>query len=165
MPLDLEHKPTQDQAAAGGFLDELRAIYTAIDDDTTQTEVFDVEGSHAAIRYRRMLLEDRLRTQGGDGAVWETNAQFLIEACVEILHRDPATGELEPAVPGKRVTFDWREDSTPLHDALGVHETDVRRSVLRLFQGVDEALLRHAQAVDEWMAKADTRTAERFSGG
>jgi hypothetical protein len=29
-------------------------VYTAIDDEDVQTEVFDVEGSHAAVRYRRM---------------------------------------------------------------------------------------------------------------
>jgi hypothetical protein len=63
------------------------------------------------------------------------------------------------------VTFDWRQDTTPLHDALGVPETDIRRSVLRLFQGVDEALLRHAESVDRWMGSADEKTAERFAGG
>jgi hypothetical protein len=77
----------------------------------------------------------------------------------------PRHGELSPAVPGAKVTFDWRPDSTPLHEALGRPETDVRRSVLRLFQGVDEALLRHAEEVDRWMGRADTKTAERFAGG
>jgi hypothetical protein len=66
--------------------------------------------------------------------------------------------------PGKTVTFDWREDTTPLHEALGVDETDVRRSVLRLFQGVDEALLRHAEEVDRGWA-ALTRRPRSVRGG
>lgn len=163
MTLPLEHKPPE--TGAPGLLDELRAVYDAIDSDLAQTEVFDVEGSHAAVRYRRMLIEDRLRTHGGDGAVWENAAQFLIEACVEILVRDPETGELEPVLPGAKVTFDWRADSTPLHEALGRPESDVRRSVLRLFQGVDDALVRHAERVDEWMARVRNLAEEKFQGG
>lgn len=171
MPLDLEHKPTEATKAATGFLDELRAVYQAIDSDDTQTKVFDVEGTRAAVRYRRMLQEDRLdiarraREQNPQIKSWEINAQFLIEACEEILGRDPDTDELAPVTPGKRVTFDWQPDSTPLHEVLGVNETDARRSVWRLFQGVDEALLRHAEEVDTWMGAAETTTAEKFAGG
>jgi hypothetical protein len=129
--------------------------------------VFDVAGTHAAVRYRRMRLEDRLKSQSPEDAetVWERNAQFLIEACVEILRRDPETGHLSPAVPGETVTFDWRPDSIPLHQALGITEDNVRRSVLRLFQGVDEELLRHSEQVDRWMGHVDLSIAERFEGG
>jgi hypothetical protein len=52
-----------------------------------------------------------------------------------------------------------------LHEALGVPETNMRRSVLRLFQGVDDALLRHAERVDAWMGSVEDRTRERFAGG
>lgn len=165
MTLPLEHKP-RPQAAPSGPLAELRAVYDAIDDDEAQTRVFDVEGCHAAVRYRRMRIADRLRTQGGDGELWENNAQFLIEACDEILYRDPDTNELGPILPGERVTFALRPgESIPLHQALGADETDIRRSVLRLFQGADQPLLRHAEMVDEWMGSIEERARERFSGG
>jgi hypothetical protein len=107
--------------------------------------VFDVEGSHAAVRYRRMGSRTGCGRRAATGRCGTNNAQFLIEACVEILHRDPDTGTLGPAVPGDDGHVRLAEDSTPLHEALGVPETDIRRSVLRLFQGVDEALLRHAE--------------------
>jgi hypothetical protein len=163
--IPLERKPSE--PARTGILDDLRAVYTAIDDEQAQTHVFDVEGSNAAVRYRRMRIEDRIRAQGPEDAdtVWERNAQFLIEACDEILARHPETGELEPLIPGERVTFGWSETSKPLHEALSIPETNVRRSVLRLFQGVDAALLRHAEEVDGWMGSVEDRTRERFAGG
>lgn len=163
--IPLERKPENGVAPkASSLLDELRAVYDAIDSAEVQTEVFDVEGSHAAVRYRRLRIEDRLRLHGGEGKMWENAAQFLIEACVEILARDPDTGDLEPVMPETVVTFDWRPDSTSLADALGRPEADVRRSVLRLFQGVDDALVRHAEQVDVWMAHARERAGEEFAG-
>lgn len=154
------------------LLDELREVYDAIDDDDVQTEVFDVEGSRAAVRYRRLSFKQSQAALASDGELWEQNAQFLIEACDEILIRNPAKkpgpkgdGDLEPLVEGQRVTFDLRPgESIPLHQALGVQETDVRRSVLRLFQGADQVLLRHGAAVDLWMGTLRQRTRERFSG-
>jgi hypothetical protein len=97
--------------------------------------------------------------------VWENNAQFLIEACVEILHRDPETGHARPRGARETVTFDWRPDSTPLHQALGVPETDVRRSRAAAVPGRRRGAPRHAEQVDRWMGHADEKTAERFAGG
>jgi hypothetical protein len=79
---------------------------------------------------------------------------------------EPArTGILDDLRAGERVTFGWSETSKPLHEALSIPETNVRRSVLRLFQGVDAALLRHAEEVDGWMGSVEDRTRERFAGG
>jgi hypothetical protein len=96
MPIPLEHKPA-DRARAGRERVPRRAPRRLRRDRRRrriQTEVFDVEGTHAAVRYRRM----RLRPDSMQGArrrpasVWECNAQFLIEACDEILVRAPTPG-------------------------------------------------------------------------
>lgn len=168
MSIPLEHKPSPSPAgetAATGALDELRAVYDAIESGDDQTEVFDVAGTHVAVRYRRLGYDESLKTLGGEGSFAERNAQFLIDACDEILYRDPETGDLGPVVPGARVTFDWRPDSTPLHEALGRTETDIRRSVLRLFKGAERVMLLHAQEVDAWMDTLRTADAEAFTGG
>lgn len=168
--LSIEPKPDEPQdgvppAGQVSPLDELRAVFEAIDDDTEQTEVFDVEGSNAAVRYRRMSYDAVRAALASDGNEVERNAQFLIEACDEILIRN-TDGDLEPVITGERITFDLRPgESVSLAKALGADEPDVRRSVLRLFKGVDQALLRHAQAVDAWMATARRTTAEKFAGG
>lgn len=171
--IDLEQKaPEGPPAAAGSPLDELRAAYTAIDDEQAQTHVLEVEGTRTVVRYRRMTRGDRnklaRRVLAEDGSgEFEVNAQFLIEACVEILFQDPKTDELRPVLDGRVVTFavDPMRDTTTLAAALGVEERDARRSVLRLFQGVDEALLRHASLLDAWMGSVQDKTDETFAGG
>lgn len=163
----IDGRPTQERVPPVGrsALDELRRVYNAIDDDQVQTKVFDVDGSRAAIRYRRLLVEERTRALNGDGNLWERNAQLLIEACDEILIRGE-DGTLQPLLDGDRVTFDLRPGETiALHQALEEQEADVRRSVLRLFQGADAALLKHAGEVDRWMDSLEDRAAERFAGG
>lgn len=172
---EIQHKPPDPEAGRTGYmghtgLDALRAVYNAIDDTEAQTKVFDVEGSFAAVRYRRMRLEDREKigsdVLGNDGKRLDVNAQFLIEACEEILLHDPETGEIGPVIPGEKVTFDYRPgESIPLHQALGEPESDIRRSVLRLFQGVDDAVMNHAERVETWMGTVQDLTRERFSGG
>jgi hypothetical protein len=172
MTIPLEHKPSPSPGIRplrrrAGFLDELRAVYTAIDDDDVQTEVFDVEGTHAAVRYRRMLLEDRLRTQGAEGARRHGNAtrnsssrrarRSSTATRTPASSRPPSRARRSPSTGARTPRRCTRRSACP--------ETDVRRSVLRLFQGVDEALLRHAEEVDRWMGRADTKTAERFAGG
>lgn len=167
---EIEHKPSGERPQSSGLAD-LVAVYTAIDDEQTQTRAFDIVGSRAAVRYRRMRNAERLalarRVQANepDSGQFEVNAQFLIEACDEILVRG-AGGELEPLIPGQKVTFDLRPgESVALHQAMGVEERDIRRSVLRLFQGVDDALLAHAELVSEWMATVQDLTMETFAGG
>lgn len=176
--MELEHKPdiadvVNAGAASVSPLDELRQVYNAIDDDEVQTEVFDIPGCNVAVRYRRLAHDTRTKIFAGDGSLWELNAQFLIDACDEILFRNPGVkpgpdgdANLEPLVAGARVTFDLRpNESIPLHKALGEHETDARRSVLRLFQGVDDELMRHADEVGGWMSRVSARAARAFAGG
>lgn len=172
--IDLEQKAPEDApGAAVSPLDELRAAYTAIDSEQEQTKLFDVEGSRAAIRYRRKLNAERrgiirrAREQDPTAADWEVNAQFLIESCEEILFYDSESGKPKPLVDGETVTFavDPARGTTTLAAALGVEERDARRSVLRLFQGVDDALLRHAEQVDAWMGSVRDAAVERFAGG
>jgi hypothetical protein len=164
MSLGIERKPDPEPEGARGVLDELRAVYDAIDTGENQTEVFDVPGTRFAVRYRRLGYEDSMKALGGDGAAWECNAQFLIDACDEILAR-AQDGTLEPVKPGAKVTFAWAPDSEPLHAVLGRDEPDVRRSVLRFFQGAERVLLLHAQAVDAWMDSLLARAEEKFEGG
>lgn len=164
MSIPLEHKPTAAPAAPGA-LDELRAIYTAIDTGEDQTEVFDVDGTNVAIRYRRLGV-DRSREIFAGGTEAEAAPQFLIDACDEILYRDPETGDLAPILPGERVTFDFRPgESIPLHQALGIEETDIRRSVLRLFKGAERVMVLHARQVDAWMDTLRSSARETFQGG
>lgn len=170
--LRIERKPAGDAPGVSG-LDELRSVFEAIDDREQQTELFDVEGTNAVVRYRRMLQEDRLaiapRARELDPRVreWEINAQFLIDACDEILIRDPVSGVVGPLVDGKVVTFaiDPARGTLALAQALGVQEPDVRRAALRLFRGVDDALLRHAQQVDGWMRSVRAKVEDAFAGG
>jgi hypothetical protein len=165
--LRIEPTPQPDASARGvSGRDELRAVYNAIDNPSVQTKVFDVPGSNAAIRYRRLGLKESTQALDSEGELWERNAQFLITACEEILIRNPDTGELEPIVEGERVTFDLRPgESVALHQALGENETDIRRSVLRLFQGADRVLVMHAAHVDAWMDTLQKAAREKFAGG
>lgn len=166
MTLHIEPKPDDDHAPDDASpLNQLRAVFNAIDDDEEQTEVFDVEGSNAAVRYRRIPHKQVRAALASEGDEWQQNAQLLIEACEEIGVRD-AAGEFQPLIAGERVTFDMRPgESIALHKALGETEDDMRRSVLRLFQGVEEALLRHAGLVDRWMSHISGNIARRFQGG
>lgn len=157
------------EPAAGGVsaLDELRAAYTAIDNpaDPAHTELFPIPGTSTVIRYRRLGHEETTAALTSPGSQWERNAQFLIKACDEILVRNQ-DGDLEPVIPGQRVTFDLRPgESIPLHQALGVDEPDIRRSVLRVFQGAERPLLIHAAEVDAWMDTLQQRSREQFAGG
>lgn len=174
--IELEHKPSDGaslEGAGGSPLDEMRAAYEAISSDVEQTRLFDVEGVRAAVRYRRKLNSERLkivrqaRERDSGVAEWEVNAQFLIESCEEILFYDPETGEPKPLIDGQVVTFavDPVRGTMTLASALGVEERDARRSVLRLFQGVDDALLRHAEQVDAWMSSVRSRADREFAGG
>lgn len=161
-----DDNPASETAPAGGALAELRAVYDAIDTGRNQTEVFDIPGTNVAVRYRRLSQEDTLAAVTSDGSEWERNAQFLIAACDEILYRNPE-GDLEPVTPGVKVTFDFRPgESEPLHKILGRDEiTDLRESVLRLFQGAERVLILHAGQVDRWMDRLHAQTREEFSGG
>lgn len=167
MGLEVEPKPAGDgdqPAVEPGALDELRAIYDAIDTGLDQTEVFDIPGTSFAVRYHRLGYEESMKALSGDGSVWERNAQFLIDACDEILRRGD-DGKLQPVKPGARVTFAWSPESEPLHLVLGRDEPDIRRSVLRLFKGAERVLLLHAQQVDAWMDRLQAETVEEFQGG
>lgn len=180
--MHLEPKPDTDAAAQDAAaqetpvgaaprgvsaIDELRAAYTAIDnqDDPAHTETFPIPGTRTVVRYRRLGQEQSTEALTSPGSQWERNAQFLVKACDEILVRNDQ-GELEPVIPGQRVTFDLRPGvSIPLHQALGVDEPDIRRSVLRLFQGAERPLLIHAAQVDAWMDTLHERAREQFAGG
>ena len=158
-----DHGPETPQA--GGALAELLAVYDAIDTGRNQTETFDIPGTNVAVRYHRLSQEDTLKAVTSEGSEWERNAQFLIDACQEILYRNPA-GDLEPVKPGVKTTFAWTPESTPLHTVLGRDDiTDIRQSVLRLFQGAERVLILHAGQVDAWMDRLHAETEEKFSGG
>jgi hypothetical protein len=152
-------------------LDDLRRAFNAIDDSKEQTRVFPVAGSRAGVRYRRLLVDDRnnVLTPDGTTAKWERNAQMLIDACDEIgffYINDQGEPDLHPMIEGQTVTFDLRPGETiSLAKALDEHEDDVRRSVLRLFRGVDAALLDHAAAVDAWMDTIHAGVEETFQEG
>src|SRR5690242_20645270 len=100
MSIPLEHKPTDGiehtngAPLASGALDELRAIYEAVETGDDQTEVFPVPSTNIEIRYRRLTIEKTREILTVDGLEWQRHAQFLIDACDEILHRNPETGEL-----------------------------------------------------------------------
>lgn len=166
MSIPLEHKPTNG-AVQPGALDELRAIYEAVDTGDDQTEVFDIPGTNIAVRYRRLGIEKTREVLRAEGLEWQRHAQFLIDACDEILRRDPETGELEPVVDGVRITWDFRPEdgTTPLHQVLGHDTTDIRESVLRTFKGAERPLVLHAQQVDAWMDTLHAQNSEAFSGG
>jgi hypothetical protein len=169
MSIPLEHKPANGTVVAqsGGALDELRAVYEAVDTGEDQTEVFPVPSTNIAVRYRRLGIEKTRQILNIDGLEWQRHAQFLIDACDEILYRNPETGELGPVLEGVRVTFDFRPEdgTTPLHQVLGHESTDIRESVLRLFKGADRVLVLHARDVDAWMDSLHAKQSEAFSGG
>lgn len=167
MTLNLEHKPANGTVPTGGALDELRAVYEAIDTGDDQTEVFPVPSTNIEIRYRRLTIEKTREVLSLNGTEAERHAQFLIDACDEILYRNPDTGELAPIVEGVKVTFDYRPEdgTTPLHQVLGHEVTDVRESVLRLFKGADRVMVLHARDVDAWMDTLHAESSEAFAGG
>jgi hypothetical protein len=126
------------------------------------TEVFEIAeyGGDLAIRYRRLpLAQYRETLLGSAGSEWERYAQFLIEACDELLRRDP-DGDLVPLVDGRKTTFN------DVGQALGFPDDNtVRQDVLAVWGGNDIRLVAHGDEVAAWMRSAQDAADQEVVGG
>ena len=174
MTLPIEPKTPVEAAAAAGEdpIAELRAIYDSV--LAQQTEDFPIHGydGRLIVRYR-ILAADRAREiLNAPGETTEQrHAQFLLEACDEILYRYN-DGEVRRFPQGK-VTYrlELGADGTEPSDAtldqvMGwPPATDARQIVLDMFGGKWGELNRHAVAVDRWMTTLFDRAEQAAAGG
>lgn len=160
IPLEPTRSPGQHVEDAADPLTIIRRRQQQLADATTEVfEIAEYDGD-LAVRYQRLdLAKYREVLLATGGAEWEPFAQFLIDACVEILRRNP-DGELEPLIDGRVTTFN---DIGPL---LGFPEgSTARQDVLAVWGGNQIRLADHADDVSQWMRAAQAVVDAAAMGG
>lgn len=123
-------------------------------------------GAQLVARYRRLTVEelakafgsDRLQRHREDGKLDSVavNAQFLVDACDEIMLREP-DGQFTPLVDGAKTTYTVNlETSESLGTFLGIeHLPSIRAQLVAAFGDNEIALNDHSEAVVDWMKYAN----------
>lgn len=121
-------------------------------------------GGQLLARYRRLSLEESLKILNGDGDIIDRNAQFLIDACDEIVFRD-ADG-YHPLVPGHKTTYTINlETGQSLATILGVEHLDsAREQMVAAFGESEFALSDHSGEVHRWMVSQNASDGEQALG-
>ena len=161
-PLGLEHLPDDDDEggedepqvpadpaplAALDPVERIRRRQEHLAEQSTELFVLAEYDGELAIRYRRLSLEKaRHALTASSGIEVERYAQFLIEACDEILRRDG--DRWVPLIDGQTTTFNT------IGGALGFDNETVRQDVLAVFGGHEHLVAAHGDAVDAWMTSA-----------
>lgn len=123
-------------------------------------------GGQLVARYRRMTFDEitRQRANGTDDVV-AYNAQFLVDACDEILIREP-DGTITPLVEGHKTTYTVNLDTgESLGTLLGLeHLASIREQMVAAFGENELALNEHSGDVHAWMVRANDLDAEMAVG-
>lgn len=130
-------------------------------------------GGQLVARYRRMLFDeiteafrhDRWVDKNGKVDIVAANAQFLVDACVDIFIREP-DGTVTPLVDGHPTTYTINlESGESLATILGVeHLPDVRAQLVAAFGDNELALNEHSGEVHQWMVAANDEDGETALG-
>lgn len=173
--LPIRRKPPEGAAGdqALSVRDRLRARQQQLARDSTRLFVlpgYDQPdgplGGQLLARYRRMTFDEitRQRAQGTDDVV-AYNTQFLVDACDEILLREP-DGTLVPLVEGHKTTYTVNLDSgESLGTLLGFeHLPTAREQIVAAFGENELAVNMHAGEVHDWMTRANDADAEMAVG-
>lgn len=165
----------QDNGAAG-VRARLRAARERLAQGSTRLFVLpgydtdnpELAGGQLVARYRRLTFEDLQKAfqgirEGSD--VVAANAQFLVDACEEILYRDP-DGQLHELVEGAATTYTINlQTHQSLATVLGVeHEPTARDQLVAAFGGNELAVNEHSGLVHAWMTSANHADAETALG-
>lgn len=155
-------------AGTGSMLDRLREQRQAVGDDLDT--IIDVPGQNHLLAVRYQLLHFRRANQLGKQLLNESNpdvqlnfaADFLAEACLEVLVRDPETDELQPIDPGHGPTkFDGHLLALfEIPAAPGLRPRDV----VKLVFNRDFAVMDTYDQLARWMTKTNSEVNEEFSG-
>jgi hypothetical protein len=123
-------------------------------------------GGQLLVRYRRMTFDEitRQRANGTDDTV-AYNTQFLVDACDDIMIREP-DGSLTPLVEGHKTTYTVNLDTgESLGTVLGFeHLTSAREQIVAAFGENELAVNIHAGEVHDWMTRANDADAETALG-
>lgn len=166
-----EHEPPQDTRS------KLRAARTRLARNSTRRFVLpgyddsnpELGGAQLVIRYKRMTVEEldaafgdaRLKQHRGDDGKVDSvaiNAQFLVDACDEILLLEPDGETLTALVPGHKTTYTVNLDTNEsLGTFLGIEELpSIRAQLVAAFGDNEIALNDHSAVVVNWMRAANT---------
>lgn len=132
------------------------------------TRLFDLPGYNGEVvaRYKRLTYEQLRKVLfQTDADVVGKNAQFLIDACDEILFRED-DGTLTPVVAGCKTTFEFNLESRhSFATVLGIEHIDtLHGQVVEAFAGNELALNDHAGQVHAWMVAANALDEETVAG-
>jgi len=184
MSLNLGPKGPQGGAAAnaaqpGDYRARLRAAREQLAKGSTKRFVlpgYDADnpvlGGALIVRYRRLLADelteafryDRWADESGKMDFVAANAQFLIDACVDMTIRDDQGDH--PLVPGHETTYTINLDSgESLASIMGVdHITEARDQLVAIFGDNELVLNEHSEEVHRWMVSANSADGDQALG-
>lgn len=131
-----------------------------------------VLGGELIVRYRRLLADelteafryDRWTDETGKMDVVAANAQFLIDACIDMELRD-ADGA-QPLTDGYATTFTVNlESGESLATIMGLDEIrEARDQMVAIFGDNELALNEHSDEVHRWMVSANSADGDQALG-
>lgn len=121
-------------------------------------------GGQLLARYRRLSFDEITAVFNGGEDIVAMNAQFLINACDELLFHDESG--YHPLVPGHKTTYTINlETEESLATILGVeHLPSAKDQLIAAFGESEFALNDHSGEVHRWMISANASDGEQALG-